>query len=97
MKKINNKKFLLIFFSILILIVCIIYYFLNKKKENNIQLGPVAKGFLSGKNYIYKLSKPKRAIKFIDFREDSNAPFKVPPDPPAALDSLGDLTSITRF
>ena len=41
--------------------------------------------------------KPKRAIKYIDFREDSNAPFKVVPDPPLPNDSLEDLTSVVRF
>lgn len=94
MIKINKKILLLIIFIIISLII--ILYFLFKKNENIIQPGPLFKG-LFFKDYTYKKSKPKQAIKNIDFREDTDAAFKVPPDPPEPLDSIGDLSSITRF
>jgi hypothetical protein len=94
MIKINKKILLLIIFIIISLIILL--YFLFKKNENIIQSGPFFKG-LFFRDYTYKKSKPKQAIKNIDFREDTNAAFKVPPDPPEPLDSLGGLTSVARF
>lgn len=85
-----NKNIIFIFVTIG-LIILIVAYFVTKK-ENNIEIGPFFNSILAG-NFIYKRSKPKRAIKNKDFREDTNAAFKAPPPPLPNPDSLNDFSN----
>ena len=85
-----NKNIILIIFIILLVILIIIYF--TQKRENNIEIGPFLNSVLAG-SFIYKRAQPKRAIKNKDFREDTNAAFKVPPSPLDQPDSLSDLSN----
>ena len=72
----NLNKNIIYFSIIIILFLLIAIYFYTKKSENNIVIGPVFNSILSGNNYSYNRAKPKRAIKYVDFRDDTNAAFK---------------------
>lgn len=85
-----NKNIIFIFFTIG-LIILIVAYFVTKK-ENNIEIGPFFNSVLAG-DFTYKRSRPNKAIKNKDFREDTNAAFKAPPAPLPNPDSLNDFSN----
>lgn len=85
-----NKNIIFIFFTIG-LIILIVAYFVTKK-ENNIEIGPFFNSVLAG-DFTYKRLRPKKAIKNKDFREDTNAAFKQPPEPLPNPDSLNDFSN----
>lgn len=84
------KNTILIIFIIVLIILIIIYF--TQKRENNMEIGPFFNSVLAGP-FTYKRSKPKRAIKNKDFREDTNAAFKAPPPPLPQPDSLNDFSN----